>query len=95
MASEVGANDVGVGVEIAETGTLWVVVTVEATETGAHVQVLPLADIEAPTSLLLLLCRVSLGRAASATTIWLCPYIYSIEILLMFKIILTNTQISF
>jgi len=62
MSSVVKANDVGV----AETGTLWVVATVEATETGTHVQALPLAEVEAPTSLF---CRDGLGGAVSAIII--------------------------
>jgi hypothetical protein len=62
MSNVVKANDVGV----AETGTLWVVATVEATGTGTHVQVLPLAKVEAPTSLL---CRNGLGGVVSAIII--------------------------
>jgi len=54
MSSVVKANDVGV----VETGTLWVVATVEATRTETQV--------EAPTSLF---CRDGLGGAVSTIMI--------------------------
>jgi len=68
MSTVVEANDV----EVAETGTLWVVATVEAT--GTHVQVLPLSEVEAHTSLF---CRHGLGGAVSAITICLPQSFFS------------------
>jgi len=62
MSSVVKASDIGV----AEAGTLWVVATVEATGTETHVQVLPLAKMEAATSLFY---RDGLGEAVSTITI--------------------------
>jgi hypothetical protein len=59
MSSVVKANDVN-DVGVTETGTLWVVATVVATGTGTHVKALPLAEVEAPTSLF---CQDSLGGA--------------------------------
>jgi len=71
ITSGIAAKDVEV---VSVTGILWAVVTVETTGAGTHVQVLPLDEVEAPTSLF---CHEGLVGAASAITICFPRFILS------------------